>query len=136
MKRSYELTFIVRIDPSDEVMNETIQQVKAWVEENGNGTVNKMDAWGRRRLAYEVNGQREGYYMLFYADIDPEHIPELERNLKLSNTILRYLLVRGDDSKPYDPKATRATEPAAADSPEDEADDLDAEADDEDETAS
>lgn len=144
MKRSYELTFIVRIDPSDEVMNETIQQVKAWVEENGNGTINAMDAWGRRRLAYEVNGQREGYYMLFYADLDPEHIPELERNLKLSNTVLRYLLVRGDDTKPSEPKATKAaqateaqTDEASATEEESEEDNTEADQpDEEDETAS
>jgi small subunit ribosomal protein S6 len=96
MKRPYELTFIVRIDSSEEVMNETVQQVKGWVETSDLGKVNKIDRWGRRKLAYEIDKQREGYYVLFEADIDTKNLPELERNLKLSSSILRYLLVRPD----------------------------------------
>lgn len=96
MKRSYELTFIVRIDPNEEVMRETIDQVKAWVEADDKGKVTKIDRWGRRRLAYEINSQREGYYVLFEADIDTNHVDEIEHDLKLSGQILRYLLVKQD----------------------------------------
>jgi small subunit ribosomal protein S6 len=96
MKRPYELTFIVRIDPSEEVMNDTVEQVKTWVEVDDLGTVNKVDRWGRRKLAYLIDKQREGYYVLFEAEIEPKALPELERNLKLSNNILRYLIVRPD----------------------------------------
>jgi small subunit ribosomal protein S6 len=96
MKRSYELTFVVRIDPSDEVMNEAIDQVKAWVEAGEKGVVKKIDRWGRRRLAYEIDNQREGYYVLFEADIDADHIEEIERDLKLSGQILRYLVIKQD----------------------------------------
>ena len=95
-KRSYELTFIVRIDPNEEVMNETVDQVKAWVEDEGNGQVRKIDRWGRRRLAYEIDKQREGYYVLFEADIDPVHLDELERNMRLSDDVLRYLVINPD----------------------------------------
>jgi small subunit ribosomal protein S6 len=96
MKRPYELTFIVRIDPSEEAMNDTVEQVKSWVEAEELGKVTKIDRWGRRKLAYEINKQREGYYVLFEAEIDPKGLPELERNLKLSNNVLRYLLVLPD----------------------------------------
>jgi small subunit ribosomal protein S6 len=96
MKRAYELTFIVRVDPNEEVIRDAINQVKGWVEENDMGTVNKIDHWGRRRLAYELDKQREGYYVLMEADIDTDHLPELEYNLKLSSSILRYLVVRPD----------------------------------------
>ncbi|MFW5772248.1 MAG: 30S ribosomal protein S6, partial [Phototrophicaceae bacterium] len=58
MKRAYELTFIVRVDPNEEVIRDAINQVKDWVEENDGGTVNKIDQWGRRRLAYEIDKQR------------------------------------------------------------------------------
>ena len=95
-KRSYELTFVVRVDPNDEVMNETVNQVKDWVEEENNGQVKKIDRWGRRRLAYEIDNQREGYYVLFEADIDPEHLDELERNMRLANDVLRYLIIKPD----------------------------------------
>jgi small subunit ribosomal protein S6 len=96
MTRAYELTFIVRPDPDEKVIQDAISQVKGWVEANDQGTVTKIDQWGRRRLAFELAGQREGYYVLMEADIDPSNLEELELNLKLSNSILRYLLIRPD----------------------------------------
>ena len=98
MKRTYELTAVLRVDPNEQVMKDNIEQVKNWVEADGLGTVNKVDTthWGRRRLAYEIDGQREGFYVLMDAEIDTAHLPELEHNLKLSPTVLRYLLVRPD----------------------------------------
>ena len=93
MRKAYELTFIVRLDPNEEVINESVNQVQSWVEANQLGQVTKIDRWGRRKLAYEINKQRDGYYVLMEADIDPANLPELERNLKISSTILRYLIV-------------------------------------------
>jgi small subunit ribosomal protein S6 len=94
MRNAYELTFIVRVDPNEEVMNNTVGQVQTWVEANELGQVTKIDRWGRRKLAYELDKQRDGYYVLMNAEIDPQNLPELERNLKLSPDILRYLLIR------------------------------------------
>jgi small subunit ribosomal protein S6 len=94
MRYSYELTFIVRIDPSEEVINNMITQVKDWVEAETLGEVKNTNRWGRRKLAYEIDKQRDGYYVLMNADIDPANLPELERNLRLSPNVLRYLLVR------------------------------------------
>ena len=96
MKRPYEVAVVVRPDSNEEVMNETVEQVKAWIEANQLGTVNKIDRWGRRKLAYEIDKQREGYYVLFEADIEPASINELERNLRLSTGVLRFLVVRPD----------------------------------------
>lgn len=96
MKRPYELTFIVRVDSPEDLVDDTVQQVKTWVEANELGAVKKIDRWGRRRMAYQIDSQREGFYVLFEADIDTANLPELERNLKLSANILRYLLVRPD----------------------------------------
>jgi small subunit ribosomal protein S6 len=96
MKRPYEITFIVRLDPNEEAMNETVTQVKDWVEAEDQGAVDKIDRWGRRKLAYEIDRQREGYYVLFEANVEPVHLDELERNLRLSPSVLRYLVVRKD----------------------------------------
>jgi small subunit ribosomal protein S6 len=96
MKRSYELGFIVRIDPNEEVINDTVTLVQSWVEADGLGQVTKIDRWGRRKLAYEIDKQRDGYYVFMYADIDPSNLPELERNLKLSSSVLRYLIIQPD----------------------------------------
>ncbi len=93
MKRAYELGFIVRLDSNEEVINDSVSQVQTWVEANELGQVTKIDRWGRRKLAYEIDKQRDGYYVFMYADIDPDNLPELERNLKLSTSVLRYLIV-------------------------------------------
>ncbi len=94
MKRAYELSVVVRIDPNEEVMNDTVNQIKEWIEEDDQGTVTKIDRWGRRKLAYEIDRQRDGYYVIMEAEIAPPSIDELERNMMLSSSILRYLLVR------------------------------------------
>ncbi|GAB4509452.1 MAG: 30S ribosomal protein S6 [Anaerolineae bacterium] len=96
MKRAYELAIILRLDPNEQVMRDAIDQVQQWIEGGDNGTVKKIDHWGRRKLAYEIDKQREGYYLIMDVDIEAAHIVELERNLKLSNDIIRYLLVRPD----------------------------------------
>lgn len=97
VKRQYELTFIVRNDPNEEVIEDTISEVKGWVEADDYGTVTKIDRWGRRKLAYEIDKQREGYYVLMHADLDPEGINELEHNMGLSQSVLRFLLIRSED---------------------------------------
>ena len=74
-----------------------IGQVQGWVEANGSGQVTKIDRWGRRKLAYEIDRQREGYYVIMEASVDPQSLPEVERNLKLSPAILRYLIIRTDE---------------------------------------
>lgn len=94
MRHAYELTFIVRNDPNEETINTAITQVQAWVEADSLGQVTKIDRWGRRKLAYEIDKQRDGFYVLMNAEIDPQNLPELERNLKLSPDVLRYLLIR------------------------------------------
>ena len=98
MKRPYEIAFIVRIESAgDEAINDQITQVQGWIEANGSGQVTKIDRWGRRKLAYDIDRQREGYYVIMEANVDPKGLPEVERNLKLSSAILRYLVIRTDE---------------------------------------
>ncbi len=99
MKRAYELAFIVKMDPNQAVIDEAVDQVRAWVEADDYGDVTAANRWGQRRLAYEIDGQRDGYYVFLYADIDPAGLPELEQNLKLSSSILRYMIVRQDEEE-------------------------------------
>src|SRR5690606_16998338 len=98
MRKPYELTFVLRTDSGgDDAINEQISQVQEWIEADEYGQVTKIDRWGRRKLAYEIDRQREGYYVLMEANIDPLGLPELERNLKLTSPILRYLIIRADE---------------------------------------
>jgi small subunit ribosomal protein S6 len=106
MKRPYHISVVVRILANEEETQNTIDQVKNWIEAadakgNSLGTVTKIDrtTLGRRKLAYEIDKQRDGVFVIYYADIDPSHISELELNLKLSQSLLRYLVVREDEPK-------------------------------------
>ena len=111
MKRPYEIPVVFRIMPEDD-FQQAIDQVVAWIEKSNEfedpGTVTKIDRnrLGRRRLAYEIDGQRDGWYVLFYADIDARHLPELELNLRLYDGVLRYLFLREEkagEAKPAVP---------------------------------
>lgn len=98
MKRPYEVTFIVRLDnPDENLVNNAIDQVRAWIETDEQGQVTKIDRWGRKKLAYEIERQREGFYVLMESQIEPRMLAEFERNMNLSSLILRYLVVRKDD---------------------------------------
>lgn len=96
--REYELTFIIRTLATDQEVNQAIDRVISYIEQDGNSKVSSIDRklFGRRRLAYEINGQREGHYVLMKADIEPTHLNELEIELKLFDPVLRYLLVRAE----------------------------------------
>ncbi len=95
--RTYELTFVVRSDIAEDAVSTTIENVQQWVTADEGNEVLRVDQWGRRKLAYPINDQREGHYILLEVTLEPESIPELERSLKLSDEILRYLLIRGDE---------------------------------------
>jgi len=95
--KDYEVVFIVRIEGTDDQINEVVDQVKSFVEQDNASTVNRIDRWGRRKLAYEINRQREGYYVLFDASIDGAHVEELDRSMRLTPALLRYLIIRKDE---------------------------------------
>ncbi len=94
--RNYELTFIVPSDVTEDDLNGVVSQVQGWVE-GSQGKVTKVDHWGRRRLAYDIKEYREGHYVLLNLEMEPKATAELERNLKLSDRVMRYLLVRLDE---------------------------------------
>lgn len=102
MKRAYELALIVRMDANQAVIDEAVEQVQTWVTEEDQGEIIGIDRWGQRRLAYEIDNQRDGYYVFIRAAIEPHALAEIEENLKFANSILRYLLVRDDDEDESD----------------------------------
>jgi small subunit ribosomal protein S6 len=97
MKRAYEVAVIVRLDGDETQINNTVEQVRGWIEAETLGEVRKIDRWGRRKLAYEIDKQREGFYVFLESQIEPHAIKEIERNLNLSPNVLRYLVVRADE---------------------------------------
>ena len=94
--RPYEITFIVRADMDDVAFAAVVEKVKSWITALG-GSVTQTNVWGRRRLAYPINKLAEGQYVLLLADLPAQALAGLERELRLSEEILRFLLVRVGD---------------------------------------
>ena len=91
----YELMFIVRPELDEEQVNTATDKVHQLVVANG-GSVTKTAGWGKRRLAYQVGSYKEGYYVVSNFEVEPDKIVELERVLKISDTVFRHLLVHRD----------------------------------------
>lgn len=91
--RDYELVFIISPNVSEEDTNAMIDRVKQFIASAG-GEVAKVEPWGHRRLAYPISDFREGFYVVVHFRMDPKATTEFERNLKLTEEIIRYLLVR------------------------------------------
>ena len=89
--REYELVFIIHPDLDETSTNEVVERVKGWISEAG-GTIDKVDPWGKRKLAYPIRKQNEGQYFLLTAQMAPTFIPELERNLRFVEPIMRFLI--------------------------------------------
>jgi small subunit ribosomal protein S6 len=96
MNREYELGFIIPINVPENDTQAVIGTIQEWIE-NLNGQVTKVDYWGRRRLAYPIQDFREGYYVFLRMDLSPQQVPELERLLRLSDQVIRHLVVRLDE---------------------------------------
>ncbi len=93
--RKYETIFVLRPDLEEEAKNAMIEKFTGII--NSDGEVTNIDEWGKRKLAYEIEKIREGYYVLvdFVANAD---LPaELERNYKISDDVLRYIVVNKDN---------------------------------------
>jgi small subunit ribosomal protein S6 len=100
--RDYEVLYIVRADLEDEKVQEVVKRVNTLIEKSG-GTTARTNLWGKRRLAYEVKHQSEGSYVLQDFEIAQERLPELEAALKISEEVLRHLIVRKPDKAPATP---------------------------------
>jgi small subunit ribosomal protein S6 len=82
---------IVHPDLDDSAFKELVDKVKGWITDSG-GQVPKVDLWGKRQLAYPIRKQKEGQYVLIHSQLEPSHCVELERNLRIQEPVLRYLL--------------------------------------------
>ena len=95
--RIYEELFIVKPDAPDEEVDQFVEQLRTQLT-NAGATVDKIDKWGKRRLAYRVDKYREGAYVLFQFTAGPESVKELERRLRVSDIVLKFLTVRIDQT--------------------------------------
>ena len=93
--RSYELVFIVRPDVQGDDLSAVTERVTGLVERSG-GQVVQVEPWGLRRLAYPIQRQWEGQYVLMRLDMEPRGVAALERDLRLVEPVIRHLVVRVD----------------------------------------
>jgi small subunit ribosomal protein S6 len=111
--RPYEVMIIIDAGLDDEVIRSTIDRASALVTKGG-GTVGKVDRWGKRRFAYEVNHRSEGYYALLETTAEPTTMEELHRMLGLADEVIRHKVIRLPDKVAGRAARTTASEAAAA----------------------
>jgi small subunit ribosomal protein S6 len=98
MNRIYEVMFIVRPDMTDEDLDKLISMLQSIVPASG-GSIQKVDKMGKRRLAYTVKRFHEGIYVLLVVEGGGEVIHELERRLRVTEQVIKFLTVRIDEEQ-------------------------------------
>lgn len=94
--RSYELMYIVHPEMEETAFNDLVEKVSGWIKESG-GEVENVDLWGKRKLAYPIQKQNEGQYVLMKTQLDPTYCSELEHNLGLQEPIMRFLITAEEE---------------------------------------
>jgi len=112
----YEMMFIARTDVPEEEIDKLNAQMESVVSGAG-GKTEKIDKMGRRRLAYRVKKQREGFYVLFTFEGNGDTVREFERRLKVTDAVIKYLAVRVDERKKEAAEAKAAAKQQAAPPP-------------------
>lgn len=95
----YEVMYVIDSGLEDQVRNDLIERFSGLVTQNG-GTVDRIDEWGKRRLAYPINYKTEGFYVLMYMTAPTDFPRELERNMQINDNVLRYLVIRYEGALP------------------------------------
>lgn len=89
----YELAVVVNAKIEDDERLATIEKVKEYVARYG-GTITNVDEWGKKRLAYEIQKMREGFYYFIQFEADAACPAEVERHVRIMENVIRYLCVR------------------------------------------
>ena len=120
----YEVMYVIDPTLEDSARTELINRFSDLVKKNG-GEVDRVDEWGKRRLAYAIQYKTEGYYVLMYIKAPAELPRELERNFQINENVLRYMVIRYEGAlppkreplKPYTPHTEAAPAEAPAEAP-------------------
>ena len=94
--RDYELVVILNPEIGDDAVPNSIQKVEQGITSRG-GEVTDSNHWGRRRLAYPIKRHMEGNYVVTQVKLDPALVPELESTLRISEDVIRHLIIRADE---------------------------------------
>ncbi|MCM3653073.1 30S ribosomal protein S6 [Metabacillus litoralis] len=94
--RKYEVMYIIRPNIEDEAKKALVERFNNVLSENG-AEVTEAKEWGKRRLAYEINDFRDGYYMLIQINSAVEAVQEFDRLAKISEDIIRHIVIKKED---------------------------------------
>lgn len=94
--KAYELLFIVAPTIDEEARAGVMKRIETAIAE-GEGVVDNVDNWGKRKLAYEINGLSDGDYTLIDFHTDPQSIAELDRVLRINDAVIRHMIVARTD---------------------------------------
>jgi small subunit ribosomal protein S6 len=111
--RVYEELFIVRPDAADEDVDNLVNQMQTFLSGAG-ATVDKVDRWGKRKLAYRIGKFREGSYILVQFSGKAETVKEVERRLRVNDLVIKFLTVRIDETLKRIEKRRKQREKRAA----------------------
>lgn len=92
--RRYEMVVIITPDVAEGDVDDAVERLIKRPVEGGGGSLEEIDNWGRRKLAYPIEKHLEGNYVLTHLQLDPQKTTDLERSLQISEEVLRYLLIR------------------------------------------
>ncbi len=106
MKKKYELLYVLNGTLTDEALNEQMTRVQAVVE--AVAEIEEVFIWGRRKLAYEIQDLRDGYYVIIHFHAEPDQPQNIERLLRISDFVLRYLITVSDND--YMPSVKQLSE--------------------------
>lgn len=93
--KEYEAMVIFDAGLEDEKIEEAVAKVEALIKKNG-GQIDKIDSWGKKKLAYPIKKQAMGYYSLYYFKGPEDSIKEMDRVLRISDDVMRHMFVRKD----------------------------------------
>ena len=114
--RIYEELFIVRPDATEEEVDPLVDQLRNVITQTG-GTLDKVEKWGVRKLAYKILRHSEGQYILLQFSSKPETVKEIERRLRVADLVLKHLTVRIDEKLKRIEKRKKARDKRAARKP-------------------
>ena len=106
MVRDYELMVVLDPNLDDAAIDALNTRIQTMVTQRG-GTIENVDNWGRKRLAYPIGRFRDGVYILSRFQLPPNAAAEIERALKLTESVIRHLLVRAEGLAPVAAAAAR-----------------------------
>ena len=92
----YEVMYVIDAALEDSARIELIDRFSDLVKKNG-GEIDRVDEWGKRKLAYEINGLTDGDYTLVNFHADPQNVAELDRVLRINDAVVRHMIVKRED---------------------------------------